>query len=635
MAPSQDELEALRQQVAALTTRIFRLEQRLGAAAEAPRPEAAQTAPAAPSPPIPQAPPTQVTSPPPRTSAAAPPSFAAATAAPATSGTGGSNLESKIGKVWLNYIGIFAILIGVSFFLKYAFDSDMIGHAGRVAIGIVAGILVVLWSERFRSKGQAVFSYSLKAVGIGILYLSLWGARQFDPPLISVEAAFLLMIVVTAATVTLAVTQNAEILALYALIGGFLSPVLVSTGKNAEVALFTYVAILDLGMLVLAALKPWRRLLWVNFVATVILYVGWYTHSDFYTKDERAITVFFASLFAAIFAAIPLVTPYRKSSKFPGPSITLTLLPLLNAVLFFLALYDMYSDEKVKLTWYALGLAAVYLGISNVFTRRFAEKDTRKVISLLHIAIAIAFITIAVPLKLDAHWITIGWLIESAVLLWIADRTTTKFLQYLGTAALVLGIFRVLFFDISLWSSRLIFNARFATYMVAIAVLGGIIVFATRGTGGTASNTDRWAIRLAGVVLNVLVLIALTLEAKDYFMRQSAALETYGRNWEIYARIEIVKNFSYSVIWLLYGVALMVMGFWKRSAFVRWQALALVAVTIVKIFTYDSSELDKGYRILSFIALGVVLLGISYVYQRDWLKLSPKSSGKSAQGTSA
>ena len=143
-------------------------------------------------------------------------------------------------------------------------------------------------------------------------------------------------------------------------------------------------------------------------------------------------------------------------------------------------------------------------------------------------------------------------------------------------------------------------------------------------TSDGTSHTIRWA-----------VLIALTLEAKDYFMRQSAALEAYGRNWEIYARIEIVKNFSYSVIWLLYGVALMVMGFWKRSAFVRWQALALVAVTIVKIFTYDSSELDKGYRILSFIALGVVLLGISYVYQRDWLKLSPKSSGKSAQGTSA
>src|SRR5260370_38360878 len=121
MAPSQDELEALRQQVAALTTRIFRLEQRLGAAAEAPRPEAAQTAPAAPSPVISQAPPTQVTSPPPRPSAAAPPSFAAATAPPATSGTGGSHLQSTTFKRWLNYTGVFAILIGASFLRHYAF----------------------------------------------------------------------------------------------------------------------------------------------------------------------------------------------------------------------------------------------------------------------------------------------------------------------------------------------------------------------------------------------------------------------------------------------------------------------------------------------------------------------------------
>ena len=67
---------------------------------------------------------------------------------------------------------------------------------------------------------------------------------------------------------------------------------------------------------------------------------------------------------------------------------------------------------------------------------------------------------------------------------------------------------------------------------------------------------------------------------------------------------------------------LMVVGFWRRSAFVRWQALALIAFTIGKVFLYDVSELDRGYRIVSFIVLGVLLLAISFVYQRDWLRLS-------------
>src|SRR6185369_12179244 len=125
-------------------------------------------------------------------------------------------LESTIGKLWLNRIGIFAILIGVSYFIKYAFDSGWIGPSGKIALGLIAGIGLVLWSERFRSKGYAAFSYSLKAVGIGTLYLSLWGAYQVYHLLPS-AAAFVAMIVVTGSTIALALSQDAEILAAFAM----------------------------------------------------------------------------------------------------------------------------------------------------------------------------------------------------------------------------------------------------------------------------------------------------------------------------------------------------------------------------------------------------------------------------------
>jgi len=84
---------------------------------------------------------------------------------------------------------------------------------------------------------------------------------------------------------------------------------------------------------------------------------------------------------------------------------------------------------------------------------------------------------------------------------------------------------------------------------------------------------------------------------------------------------------------MAYGAMLMVVGFWRRSAFVRWQALALIAATTVKVFVYDVSQLDRGYRIVSFIVLGVMLLAISFVYQRDWLRLS--SGPKKSEGTSS
>ncbi len=622
MSTPQNEIDALRAQFAALTARVYQLEQKATLEPEARQPVVSQT-------------PTQATAPPLAGTTLTPPHVEDAAPGPrpsfqmpppqrpptllSTPSSADAGFEKQIGQYWLNRIGIVAILIGVSYFLKYAFENNWIGPAGRVAIGLLAGIGLLIWSERFRSRGHELFSYSLKAIGIGTLYLSLWGAFQVYH-LIPPAAAFLAMVIVTGATITLAATQNSELLATFALAGGFATPVLLSTGENHEVVLFSYIMLLDLAILAMAVVKPWRRLLWGSAAGTLILYVGWF--SDYYSQDERPLTVFFAALFAAIFAAIPLLTPHDRSKRIDGPSITLTLLPLLNAGAFFLALWIMYEPKTAPLTWYALALAAVYLGISSLFGRLFPDQDT-KLITLLHVAIAVAFITIAIPLKLDAHWITIGWLIESAVLLCIGVRMQTKFLRYLAVAALILGIFRLLVVD-DFHTETLVFNPRFATYLVAIAVLGGIVIFGRR----YATENEKPFLDVALVALNLLALIALTREAADYYDRQLAASRLGRTGYAGAAQLRLARDFSYSAIWLVYGAALMAVGFWKRSAFTRWQALFLIAVTIVKVFLYDVSQLEQGYRILSFVALGAVLLAISFIYQRDWLKLSSPSAKK-------
>jgi len=239
--------------------------------------------------------------------------------------------------------------------------------------------------------------------------------------------------------------------------------------------------------------------------------------------------------------------------------------------------------------------------------------------------VAIAFITIAIPLKLSHHWITMGWLVESAVLLWIAVRTRTDFLRYMAVAALVLGIFRLIAFP--MYADRLVFNARFATYLIAVAVLGGIVYFG----GRSASEGEKVFVRIAAVVLNLLALTALTLEASDYFSRQQARTYDVAGYSSDYEKFWLMREFSYSAIWLIYGAGLMAVGFWKKSAFVRWQGLALIALTICKVFIYDSRNLNTGYRILSFIALGAVLLAISFVYFRISSR-SPTKSSSETQG---
>ena len=97
-----------------------------------------------------------------------------------------------------------------------------------------------------------------------------------------------------------------------------------------------------------------------------------------------------------------------------------------------------------------------------------------------------------------------------------------------------------------------------------------------------------------------------------------------------FRNLEIARDFTYSALWMAYGAMLMIVGFLRRSAFVRWQALILIAVTIVKVFVYDVSQLDRAYRIVSFIVLGILLLAISFVYQRDWLPLSAKGKSQPA-----
>ena len=624
-----NELQRLQQLVRELTTRVYRLERAAGieSAAVITQPEAPPS-----SSPIPV--------PPPRSTHDTPIPHTQVRRASSVPETSDGSLESRIGSHWLNRIGIAAVLIGVSYFLKFAFDSNWIGPAGRVTIGLLAGIAVVVWSERFRNRGYAIFSYSLKAVGIGVLYLSLWAAFHVYN-LIPSGVAFLAMLIVTAATATLAITQDAQILAVFALTGGFSTPVLLSTGQNKELQLFSYVVLLDLATLALLVIKPWRRLLLLSYLGTLLLYVGWY--STFYDRTQLRLTLGFATLFFAIFAIAPLVArqPENASTVAGGtPALhgnsfsykLMLFLVFVNAGVYFLQVYAMFEDvNRNAVAWFASALAAVYIFLSREMRVRYPDPAAAKTLHLLHLALALGFITIAIPVRLDAHWITIGWLVEAVVLFWVGDRIHSDFLSVFAIGAVVLGVVRLLLID-NFHSSTLILNARMATHAVAIAALA---VMAWQGFKRHDDAGEK-AAAIAVVALNLLALIALSREVAGYYAQQMANVRPLlgqwnPSRWSSFHRIEIVRDFTYSALWMAYGAMLMVVGFWRRSAFVRWLALFLIAATIVKVFAYDTSQLDRVYRILSFIVLGILLLAISFVYQRDWLKLS----GSKARGESA
>jgi uncharacterized membrane protein len=600
MSNGTPEFEDLKARVAALTQRVYTLEKQAGIA---PSVAAVQT---------PQAP-----------AQAIPPMLAPQQPRPpALKKALTPDLESKIGSEWLNRIGIAAVLIGVSYFIKLAFDNDWVGPSGRVAIGLVAGILVIWWSERFRSGGHKVFSYSLKAVGIGTLYLSLWGAFHIYQ-LIPSWVALLAMLLVTAFTAALAMKQDAEILAAFAIAGGFSTPVLLSTGVDQGLRLFLYVTVLNAATLVLIAMKPWKRLVLGSFVGTLILYAGWY--DKFYTDAQLPLALTFATIFFGIFLAAPLLSKQKLSTqpaRANAVSAVLIILSLLNAIVYFVQVFAMLEELHHRWTaWFAVALAGIYLGVSQQLESHLQPAPDRKkgsTLPLLHVALAVGFLTIAVPLKLETHWITLGWLVEAGVLLYLGEKAGSTLFRFLGFGALVLGLGRLFLIE-NFQVTRLVFNYRFLTYIVAIAVLGLIASWQ-----GKSVNHRTFA-ALAVIGINILFLWAGSLEISDFYLRRGSEItNNFPQNFGLFQNLALARDFTYSAFFMAYGGVLMALGFWKRSAFLRWQAMILIGITCVKVFVYDVSQLEKGYRVVSLIALGVILLAISFAYQKDWLRLSEK-----------
>lgn len=531
----------------------------------------------------------------------------------------GRSLENRIGSQWFNRVGILAVLIGVAWFLKLAFDHHWIGPIGRVVIGLFAGAALIAWSERFQRRGYTAFSYSLKAIGSGTLYLSLWAAFSLYG-ILPAAAAFAAMIAVTAFNGFMAWIRDAELLALYAILGGLSTPLLISPGGNHEVALFTYLLMLDLAVLTLVALRPWSRLLFVAFWGTAFFVAGWW--AEFYTQAQAGRTASFVACFFLIFALAPRLArvdfaePDRLSA---WDHLAVVVLPLVNAALGFLALYSLLAPPTAKWAapWLAVVFGALYLLVLRLPARGLLRASPN-LLSALHLAIAIVFLTIAIPLWTHGRWLTIGWLTEGAALVWLAGRLGQRLVQGLALLCLAMGLF-VLVAVHPAASTTPFFNQRFATYAVAIAVFACVawLAWMARDQHQPAPPVPWRSLAGAAVLaVNALILLAVSLEIHSYWwlLHRRLAME-HGHNYHIYAQ------FSYSAFFMLFGAALLAIGFWRRSSFLRWQALVLLAVTIAKVFLVDITQLSQGLRIISFLGLGALLLVVSFAYQRDWLSL--------------
>jgi uncharacterized membrane protein len=520
------------------------------------------------------------------------------------------SLETQVGSRLLSKISVILLLIGAAYFFKWAFENRWIGPAGRIVIGLLAGAAVVLWSERFRRNGMAAFSYALKAVGSGVLYLSLWAGFHLYH-LMPSWLALTAMLLVTAWNAYMAVSQDSELLAGYALLGAYLTPALLSTGGNHEVFLFTYLFIIAAAVLVLLRLKPWPRLLLGALPATVGYFIAWY--AAYVGSFNANLTLFFILLLWAPFAAVALL------ASEPEGAICGVLTPIGGAAFAARSVYSTLVDsgQAALEPWWAVGFAAVYLLLMRVRRTHVA--------AAVHLSLGIVFLTVAIPLKATGRGITAGWLAEALALLWVAtlpqmDRRATAALRWLAWGSLLLGTGGALLGNWIFPAPGLAFwNRNFFTSIGAVVTLAASILIARRMPRTAARLNGPVIAAVSLVLLNVVVLVSMHHEIFRYFDQASAASQGW---WEKYR----YADFTFSAWMMLQGAAMLALGFWQRLALARWLGLLLLAATIIKTFAWDMRNLTTGYRVISYLALGVLLMAVSFAYQKDWLKLKDAAS---------
>ncbi len=510
-----------------------------------------------------------------------------------------TNVEALIAGRWLHYVGILAVLFAVAFFLKYAFENNWIGPRGRVGIGLLTGSALFPWSHRLLERGYQYFSEGIAGLGAAVLYLSLWASWHYYE-VFSQSAAFALMIVVTIATATVSVGRNSERIAVLALIGGVLTPQLVSTGENHEVVLFSYLIVLGAAMLAIARVRDWKTLPPIQFLSTLVYFWGWY--SDFYRDDELLVTIFFATLFFVLFATLPVVRSHRE-----GELSTLESgIVLVNALAYLAALRTMlWPAHRWALTVAVVMLAAGHLAVERALPEK--KGTSSRIVRVLFTGLALTFVTLAIPIRLDGRWITIAWAIEGMLLIWSGLRIQLPALRTAGFVLFATAAGRLALIPIP--ATQFLWNARFATFAVVVACFAAAYAF-TKNSAVTLDATESIMFAGLGIGGNVYAIAALSLEVWDVFGRMQSLDIDRG----------LTQQLALSTLWLLYALGLMVAGMQRKSAPVRWLALALLAVVIVKVFLFDLSFLDRFYRIMSFLLLGVVLLLISFFYQRRALE---------------
>lgn len=523
-------------------------------------------------------------------------------------------IEEFIGTNLLNKIGIAILVIGIGFGVKYSIDHQLIQPLTRIILGYLAGLGLIALALRLK-KNHENFSAVLLSGGMAVLYFITFAAYDFYA-LMPQTMAFILMVVFTAFTVFAAIQYNIEVIGIIGLVGAYAVPFLLSDGSGRVVVLFSYITIINTGILTLAFKKYWKRLYYLAFVLTWLSFSAWWI-DQFDVDIHLSVSLIFLSTFFVTFYVTFLA--YKLIRKEPLEKLDLAFM-LVNSFVFYGFGYgtinDMTGGEEL------LGLFTVATALVHFIACVIVYKQQSQFRDIFYFVagMVLVFLTLAVPVQLEGNWVTLVWAMESVLLFWIGRTKQFPVYEKLSYPLILLAVGSL----VHDWGEFYITHDYFAPDEIpTIALFLNVQLFTTLGVGLSLAAVIFLATRKAfpspfksegdnnllaygvGILLVVVLYFGIYAEIQNFWDQRYWSNvvwlttdygERYSQYNEDYPKFENLWLIYFSAIFALVGSV--VQRKFLKDRYTMLGSLVINAVVIAVFLTmglYELSQLRYTY----------------------------------------
>lgn len=527
-----------------------------------------------------------------------------------------SDWEKFIGENLISKIGILIIMIGVAIGGKYAIDNQLISPTARIIIGTLIGFGLQGFALKLKKKYEN-FSAVLSSGALAILYFMVFFAYNFYS-LIPMPVAFILMVVITACTIHSAWSYNKEIIAILGQIGAYVIPFLLSSGSGNIEILLGYIAIINIGILIVSAKNYWKIVLGLAFFASWTILAFSYRMTEITSAAQAWRWLGFMFLYFINFYAAFFLYKVRKCQFFKYFDISYI---LTNAFFFFGLGYNLmknHADLTSYVELFAVFNALVHFAVAFVLRKKKIADDN---LPTLLIGVSIIFTTLAFAICFTGHWITLFWILEGTLLFALGRTKKTFFYELLSYPVILLALISLM----ADWGNPNGTNFGPLNFLAEFFAKWKALWDANATPLAIKQETAPWLTTIAAILSGVAMMFldnrypcapAATKEEKQISDIWSNILKYIVVGVVTASSLVHISTPWFILVWAIEAAVLFQIGNTKNSTFFKNSSFVVILLSIFSLFLlWMSTKLPS----LANLKNSIIELGFSQIFVSSWL----------------